>query len=96
MKYPLTIATLSALVLAGAAAAGDWQAKFDGMDTDSNGVVTEAEFTAYKTADGETSAEDASEQFAQLAGEDGELTLAELEAAMSTSGGETPSERDGY
>jgi hypothetical protein len=82
MKRIMITTGLAAFAIAGAAAAGDWQAKFDGMDTNSDGVVSEAEFTTYKTTGGDTTEADAREKFLVLAGPDGELTLAEFEAAI--------------
>ena len=55
---------------------------FNKIDADSSGVITQAEYVAYKTSGGKYSAEKATEKFAKLAGDDGELTLAELEGAM--------------
>ena len=45
-------------------------------------MITQAEYVAYKTADGKYTAEKAGAKFAKLAGDDGELTLAEFEGAM--------------
>lgn len=77
------------LMLAGAglvamsAHAGDYAEKFAKMDADSDGVVTEAEFVAYATADGKYTEADATAKFTKIAGDDGELTLEELTAAMA-------------
>lgn len=73
------VAALGAFSLAYAGSPADYFEKFD---TDASGVVTEAEFIAYKTADGKHTAEAAAEKFAKIAGDDGEMTLAELETAM--------------
>ncbi|MEL7485683.1 MAG: hypothetical protein AAGJ87_00550 [Pseudomonadota bacterium] len=65
---------------AGAALAGDknWEAKleekFSAMDADGSGGVSEAEYLAAKS-------EKARANFAKMAGDDGELTLAEVVAA---------------
>ena len=82
MKKALIAGGFTATLLAGAALAGDHAEKFAAMDTDADGIVTEAEFTAYALAGGETTAEEASAKFVVLAGSDGELTLAEMTAAM--------------
>ncbi len=63
------------------ALAGTPAETFASMDTDANGLVSEAEFVAYATAKGGHSAEEAGAKFAELAGTDGSLTLAELEAS---------------
>ena len=55
--------------------------KFAAMDADASGLVSVAEFTAYATASGKHTAEEAQAKFAELAGDDGALSLAELEAA---------------
>ncbi len=55
---------------------------FEKIDADANGIISQAEFVAHKTADGRHSAETAEAKFAEIAGDDGELTLTELEAAM--------------
>lgn len=71
------------LLFAAPALAGEPGEKFAAMDTDGDAIVTQAEFTAYTTADGEHSEAEAIEAFATLAGDDGELTEAEFEAAMA-------------
>ena len=69
----------SAFAVANAGSPADY---FNKIDADANGTITETEFVAYKTADGDYDADKASEKFAKLAGDDGELTLAEFEGAM--------------
>ena len=65
-----------------AASAGEMVA-FADIDTDADGQVTEAEFTAYKTADGEVTEAEAAEKFAKIdADYDGVVTEAELTAAV--------------
>jgi len=54
--------------------------KFATMDLDGNGLVSEAEFVAYAADQHDATREDASEKFAQIAGEDGMITLTEFEA----------------
>jgi Ca2+-binding EF-hand superfamily protein len=58
--------------------------KFAMMDVDSNGLVNEAEFVAYAADAHDAKREDASEKFAQIAGDDGVITLAEFEAIHTT------------
>ena len=85
MKLKLTTISLG-LFAAGAFAvahAGSASDYFNKIDADASGMITQAEYVAYKTADGKYSAEKASEKFAYLAGDDGQLTLAEFEAAMT-------------
>jgi len=71
--------TASAFAVAHAGSAADY---FSKIDADASGMITQAEYVAYKTADGKYSAEKAGEKFAKLAGDDGELSLAEFEGAM--------------
>ncbi|MEO0816242.1 MAG: hypothetical protein AAFX86_02940 [Pseudomonadota bacterium] len=76
---------VAVFMLAGAAFAdghGGPADKFTSMDTDGDGAVTSAEFTTYATANGADAAE-AELQFAVMAGEDGILTIEELEAVMA-------------
>jgi Ca2+-binding EF-hand superfamily protein len=76
---------MAALMLAGAAFAdsqGSAADKFTAMDADGDGAVTSAEFTSYASASGHDAA-DAELQFAVMAGDDGVLTIEELEAVMA-------------
>ncbi len=72
----------SAFAVAHAGSPADY---FNKIDADASGMITQAEYVAYKTADGKHSAEEASEKFAAVAGDDGELSLAEFEAAVKKS-----------
>nr|WP_070958771.1 hypothetical protein [Hyphomonas sp. Mor2] len=72
----------SAFAVAHAGSPADY---FNKIDADASGVITQAEYVAYKTADGKYTAEKVSEKFAKIAGDDGELTLAEFESAMKAS-----------
>ena len=85
MKLKLTTTALG-LFAAGAFAvahAGSATDYFNKIDADASGMITQAEYVAYKTSGGKYSAEKAGEKFAKLAGDDGELSLAEFEAAMT-------------
>ncbi len=55
---------------------------FNKIDTNADGVVNEAEFVAYKTANYDYSAEEAAEKFSKIAGDDGQLTLVEFGTAL--------------
>ena len=101
MQIMLTAAAAAALTLTGAAFAQDdvYQPEagtyspepeapvtvedtFTKMDTDASGGVDQAEFTAFAGEGSET-------QFAQIAGEDGTITLDELKTYMGELTGET-------
>ncbi len=73
------VVAASAFVVAHAGSPADY---FKKIDADASGVISQAEYVAYKTSGGKYSAEKASEKFAKLAGDDGELSLAEFEGAM--------------
>ena len=84
MKMKLMTVSMGAIA-AGAFAvahAGSPADYFNKIDADASGMITQAEYVAYKTADGKYSAEKAGAKFAKLAGDDGELSLAEFEGAM--------------
>ena len=72
---------LGAFVAAQAGTPADY---FNKYDANADGVVTEAEFVAVKTASGKVSAEEATAKFTKIAGTDGQMTLTELETAMNT------------
>ncbi|MBR9836111.1 MAG: hypothetical protein GYB42_13230 [Alphaproteobacteria bacterium] len=81
-KIALGSAVFVALGSFSAAHAGNAAEYFEKIDADANGSVTQAEYVAYKTAGGKVTAEKAEAKFTKLAGDDGEMSLAELEAAM--------------
>ena len=70
----------SAFAVAHAGSPADY---FNKIDADASGMITQAEYVAYKTAGGKYTAEKASEKFAKLAGDDGEISLAEFDGAMT-------------
>jgi len=79
-KFAIVSAVFGAAAFVGGAAmAGDdWEAKleekFNAVDANGDGSVTEAEYLAHKAAE-------ASESYAELSGGDGSLTLDEAKAA---------------
>lgn len=72
-------ACFGAMATAHAGTASDYFGKYD---SNADGVVTEAEFVAVKTASGKVTAAEAQEKFTRIAGTDGQMTLAELQTAM--------------
>lgn len=82
LKLTTTIAGLFAASAFAVAHAGSPADYFNKIDADASGMITQAEYVAYKTSGDKYTAEKASEKFASLAGEDGELSLAEFEGAM--------------
>lgn len=83
IKMIASAAALAGLGAFAVASAGSPEDKFKKYDTNADGVVTEAEFVAVKTEGGKYTAEEASAKFAKVAGDDGEMTLAEMEAAVA-------------
>ena len=73
------LAGLGAFAVAHAGSPSEYFSKYD---TNADGVVTEAEFVAVKTASGKVTADEATAKFTKIAGTDGQMTLAELETAM--------------
>ena len=57
-----------------------------------DGVISEAEYIAYKTSGGEHSEEEAMTRFADIAGDDALLTYVEVEAIMAEEDAATPAE----
>ena len=77
-----------AIVIAGAAAAGALAASagemsaFSDVDTDASGTISQEEFVAWKTADGDVTEAEATEKFAMIdADYDGEVSEAEYDEA---------------
>ena len=77
-----------AIILAGAAAAGAFAASagemsaFGDVDADASGTISQEEFVAWKTADGDVTEAEATEKFAMIdADYDGEVSEAEYEEA---------------
>ena len=82
MKRFVIIAAGATTAAALAASAGEMPS-FGDIDTDASGAISEAEFVAYKTADGEKTAEEARDVFAMIdTNMDGEVSQIELEMAM--------------
>ena len=79
LSVSLGVIAAGAFAVAHAGSPADY---FNKIDADASGMITQAEYVAYKTADGKYSAEKAGAKFAKLAGDDGELSLAEFEGAM--------------
>ena len=79
----MRFALISAAALTGAmvANAGELPLMAE-VDTDFDGVISEAEFVAYKVADGKYTEAEASEKFTKIAGDDGVISADEW-AAMS-------------
>ncbi|MEO0465881.1 MAG: RNA polymerase subunit sigma-70 [Pseudomonadota bacterium] len=82
MKKAIITAAAVAFTCGGFAFADIEGDTFAAMDADGDAAVTEAEFTAFVTADGEITGDEASLQFAVLAGEDGVLLREEYDAVM--------------
>ncbi len=74
-----SIAAMGVFSIAMAGSPADY---FEKIDANADGVVTQAEYVAHKTEGGKYTAAQASESFTKVAGDDGSLTLAEMEAAM--------------
>lgn len=55
---------------------------FASMDTNIDGLVSEAEFVTYATTQEGHTLDEASQKFASIAGDDGLLSLAELQAVL--------------
>lgn len=81
MKRFSTIALLASLG-ALAAYAGSPADTFTAMDLDASGDVNETEFVTWALGEGHTE-EDAKAKFLDVAGDDGTLSLEELETAMA-------------
>ena len=81
LKIVTTLVTAGFIGGSLAASAGTVAEKFAAMDADASGDVSSAEFVTYVTASGDHTAADAQAKFDKLAGDDGALSLEELEAA---------------
>jgi hypothetical protein len=65
------------------ASAGE-MATFGDIDTDANGTVSQEEFVAWKTADGEKTEQEATDKFTEVdANYDGEISEAEYDQAKA-------------
>lgn len=80
LTFTGALAGLGAFAAAHAGSPADYFKKFD---ANADGVVTEAEFVAVKTAGGKVTASEAQAKFTKIAGDDGQMTLAELETVMT-------------
>ena len=85
MKHSIPLILSAGLVMVSAAAiAGDdmtSEEKFKKIDVNADGAVSEAEWVAYKTADGKTTADEALAKFAAIAGDDASISAEEYKAA---------------
>lgn len=81
LKIVTTLVTAGFIGGSLAASAGSVAEKFAAMDADANGAVSASEFVTYATSSSDHSATDAQAKFDALAGDDGALSLEELEAA---------------
>ncbi|MEM7662997.1 MAG: hypothetical protein AAF292_12195 [Pseudomonadota bacterium] len=75
--------TLAAVAFGyGASVAETTTETFASMDANTDGLVSEAEFIAYATTREGHTLDEASAKFASIAGDDGLLSLGELQAVM--------------
>ncbi|MEM8636529.1 MAG: hypothetical protein AAGF33_16295 [Pseudomonadota bacterium] len=70
----------------GAALAETTTETFATMDANTDGLVSESEFIAYATTREGHTLDEASAKFASIAGDDGLLSLGELQAVLSREG----------
>jgi len=97
MTHKKLVSLLAGAMMAGGAMVANADTvsdKFAAMDTNADGGVTLAEFVTYATSDGKHTAEEAGTKFAEISGDDGLLTLEELEAAYAEKE-ETPTHEGG-
>jgi len=78
----LVLVAASAFAVSHAGSPADY---FTKMDTDASGMVSEAEYVAYKTSGGKYTAEKAAASFVKMAGDDSQISLSEMENAMMAS-----------
>ena len=84
-----SLIVFTALVLGcGVASAETSTEIFATMDVNTDGLVTESEFITYATTREGHTLEDASAKFASISGDDGLLSLRELQAVLSREGEE--------
>lgn len=77
-----TLISAAALVGAMGAYAGE-KSTFAEVDTNADGFISASEFIAHKTADGKLTDAEAATKFEQLAGQDGQISEEEWEAAKA-------------
>ncbi len=77
----VTLISAAAFVGAMSAQAGE-KATFAEVDANADGFISASEFIAHKTADGKYTAEKAADKFEMIAGDDGQISEADWDAAM--------------
>lgn len=82
LKRITTIVAAAFALGCGVASAETSTETFTSMDANTDGLVSEAEFIAYATTREGHTLDEASAKFASIAGDDGLLSLAELQAAI--------------
>lgn len=77
----VTLISAAALVGAMGAYAGE-KSTFADLDTNADGYISASEFIAHKTADGKYTQEEATDKFTAIAGDDGQISEEDWNAAM--------------